>query len=159
MRTTMVRRAVAATSAVLGAASLVLVAAGPAKAQPRERESCDSFQSRELRRGGYLRVPSTDDGELRCVLREGDEGRGVRVLKTALRECYGQWVEDDGYFDEDTRRALRRVQRRIGDEGREGVYTPRTLRAGFEFAVFEYRRGWDTTGRCRAWEWDRGWER
>jgi hypothetical protein len=144
---------VAATSALLGAATMALVAASPAQAEPREWETCDSYQSRELH-SGYLRVPSTEDEELRCVLQEGDRGRGVRVLKTALRECYGQRVEDDGYFDDQTERALRRVQRRLGLEEPEGVYSPRTLRAGFEFTIFEYERGWDTTERCRAWEWD-----
>jgi hypothetical protein len=148
MRKTTVRRGLAAGSAFLSALAVTLVAPTPAQAQ-RDR-SCDSYQSREVRRG-YLRVPSRDGGELRCRLERGDRGPGVRVLKFALNQCYRADLSPNGRFDGETERALRRVQRRIGDEGPAGVYTGRTRRAGFEFTVFERRGGWDPTGRCQSW--------
>lgn len=152
MRKTTVRRGLAAGSAFLSALAVTLVAPTPAQAQ-RDR-TCDSYQSREVRRG-YLRVPSREGGELRCRLERGDRGPGVRVLKFALNECYGARLWTNGRFDRETERALRRVQRRIGDSGPEGVYTPRTRRAGFEFTVFERRGGWNPAGWCR--EWRGGW--
>lgn len=63
-----------------------------------------------------------------CSLRYGDRYGGVWWLQTALNDCYGFKLAEDGFFGAATRSAVRRVQQ-IHHITVDGVYGPQTMKA------------------------------
>jgi hypothetical protein len=84
-----------------------------------------------------LFMPTTSDGSrvTHCLLVEGNNTRGVYKLEDALERCYGQNVNLNNHYGNDTTAAVKRVQDFHGIQV-DGKYGPQTANAMF-FPVYE----------------------
>lgn len=128
-RRRMKRTAVALASLCLAVPLLVVTATGAAAATTCDDGSLVEYPGdRDL----ALEIPrayTASGNPIRtCILRVArNESDAVRALQVSLRECEDISLAVDGFFGQDTKDAVKRVQRRY-DLAADGIYGPQTAK-------------------------------
>ena len=128
------KRRIGTAVALLGMTAAALVTAAPAAhAYP----TCDGTKLTGV--GSHLFsaiVPAYTAGNdtLDCVMGVGNQSWGVIVLQLTLNKCYGQHIDVDGIYGQQTRQAVANAQtwERVAFRrpvSTDGAYGPETRRA------------------------------
>ncbi|QNP63871.1 peptidoglycan-binding domain-containing protein [Streptomyces genisteinicus] len=123
----------------------VVTTAGPAQAAA---PTCNGSYAWKISSSYFAWVPARGDTTV-CNLAPGNSSSAVERLQRALVLCYGQSIEIDGNFGNNTKRALEAAQRveRIEDDGLYGFVT----RSKLKWPKRNYQ-GETWTGSCiRTW--------
>jgi peptidoglycan hydrolase-like protein with peptidoglycan-binding domain len=115
-----------------GATAAPTVSTAPAVTAAAREPACNADSSVLAGNGWRADVPAvltrTGARYQSCYLAYGDRSVWVRLLQERLRDCYGFDLQGTGYFGEQTRAAVRQVQRSHGITA-DGVYGPQTFKA------------------------------
>ncbi|KAK3994262.1 putative peptidoglycan-binding domain 1 protein [Cladorrhinum sp. PSN332] len=89
---------------------------------------CDTSYTRYITPNGWrITYPSLNPNGSggSCIMNVGAKGSGVKSVQEAINKCYDGNLEKDGDYGELTKKAVKKVQKKIG-VAQDGIWGPKT---------------------------------